>query len=335
MSEIARIAGVSISTVSRVLNEKPGISTETRKRILDIYKEIITSSKTAGRHQIIMQTRTLGQVFHKKALATKSPTLSQNLIGINEAAQRFGYHLLTAFVTDRDMKNGFQLPMLKEKKVDGIILIGPQLESSFILDIVKSSVPVVLIDNRLEQGVVDCVLDENKNPIYELTKHLIQKHNHHNIIFLSGPETWINSKERAVGYNLAMEEASLHPRILYMPEATLESGFNTMKKAIERFPETSAVVTVNDTVAIGSILACREIGYSVPDKIAVVGFGDIEFADLFYPQLTTVHTFAEEIGNKATSRLINLIECPSDREHIHLTIRLPARPIFRTSCGCR
>lgn len=335
LSEIARIAGVSISTVSRVLNEKPGIGAETRMRVLEIYKDLVTSQSTAGKHPVTRQTRTIGQVLYRRSLPSGYHTSSQNAIGIHEITQRFGYHLLTTFVTDEDMENGLQLPMIKEKKVDGIILTGPQLESSFIRDVANSGIPIVLIDNRLKEIELDCVLDENEGPVYELTQHLIQKHNHHNIVFLSGPEAWISSRERGAGYNLAMGKASLQPKTIYMPETTVESGSNAMKKAIEVFPEITAVVAVNDNVAMGSIRACREMGYPVPGKIAVVGFDDIECADLFSPPLTTAHSFAEEMGKKAVSRLIDLIEGDSDRKHIHLTLRLPARTIFRASCGCR
>jgi len=334
MGEIARIAGVSISTVSRVLNEKPGISPETRKHVLDIYKNVITSSGITDRHPITGKTHTIGQILHRKYLSTEYYTSSQNTIGIYKIAQRFGYHLLTTFVTDKDMDNELQLPMIKEKKVDGIIFMGSQIESSFIQDAAKSGIPIVLIDNRLKEKELDCVLDGNEGSVYELTQHLIQKHNHCNIVFLSGPKDWISSRERGKGYRLAMEKASLQSKIIYMPETTLKSGFNAMKKVVEEFPEITAVVAVNDSVAMGSICACREMGYPVPGKIAVVGFGDTECANLFSPPLTTVQTFAKEIGKKAAARLIDLIESESDREHIPLTLRLPAKLIFRDSCGC-
>ena len=334
MGEIARIAGVSISTVSRVLNEKPGISPETRKRVLDIYKDIITSSGITDRHPITGKTHTIGQVLHRKYLSTEYYTSFQNTIGIHEIAQRVGYHLLTALITDEDMDKELQLPMIKEKKVDGIIFMGSQIESSFIHDAAKSGIPIVLIDNKLKEKELDCVLDENEGSVYELTQHLIQKHNHSNIVFLSGPKAWISSRERETGYRLAMEKASLQSKIIYMPENTLESGFNAMKKVVEGFPEITAVVAVNDSVAMGSIYACREMGYPVPGKIAVVGFGDTACANLFSPPLTTVQTYAEEIGKKAAARLIDLIESEADREHIPLTLRLPSRMIFRGSCGC-
>ena len=334
MSEIARIAGVSISTVSRVLNEKPGISTKTRKLVLNIYKELNSSSSTEGKHPITRQVNIIGQVLYRKSLHSANQTLSRNTIGIDEITQRFGYHLLTTVITDEDMEKGFQLPMIKEKKVDGIIFIGPQIKSSFIQDAVKSGIPVVLINNRLKEQELDCVLDENESSVYELTQHLIQQHNHYNIVFLSGPKTWVSSREHGTGYCLAMEKASLQSKIIYMPETTLETGFNAMKKAIEEFPGITAVVAANDSVAMGSICACREMGYPVPGKIAVVGFGDIECGDFFYPPLTTARTFAEEAGKKAVSHLIGLIERDSDREHIPLILRLPVRTIFRTSCGC-
>jgi len=335
MGEIARIAGVSISTVSRVLNEKPGISPETRKRVLDIYKDIITLSGITGRHPITGKTNTIGLILHRKHLSNEYHTSFHNTIGVHKIAQRFGYHLLTTFVTDEYMDTDLQLPMIKEKKVDGIIFMGSQIESSLIQDTAKNDTPIVLINNMLKGKGLDCVLDENEGSVYELTQHLIQKHNHCNIVFLSGPKTWISNRERETGYRLAMEKASLQSKIFYMRETTLESGFNTMKKVVERFPEITAVVAVNDSVATGSICACREMGYPVPEKIAVVGFGDIEYTNFFYPPLTTVHTFAEEAGKKAGSRLIDLIEGGSNREHIPQTLRLPARTLFRTSCGCK
>jgi len=334
ISKIAQIADVSISTVSRVLNEKPGISAETRKHVLDIYKDLITLSSTVGKHPITGQTNTIGLVLHRTSLPSRYSTSFQNTIGIHEITQHSGYHLLNTYVTDADMKNGRGLPMIKEKKVDGIILAGPQLESSFIRDVAKSNIPIVLIDNRIKEKEMDCILDENEVSVYKLTRHLIQKHNHHNIVFLSGPEAWISSRERGAGYSRAMGKASLQPRVIYMPETTVESGSVAMKNAVEAFPGITAVVAVNDAVAMGSLLASREMGYPVPGKIAVVGFGDTECANLSSPPLTTIQTFAEEIGKKAAARLINLIESGSDREHIPLTLRLPARTIFRGSCGC-
>ena len=106
------------------------------------------------------------------------------------------------------MNNAFQLPMIREKRVDGLILSNPALNASFILKLYKSGLPVVLFDNALQKTDLDCVLHENEESVYQLTQHLIHEHQHQTIVFLSGPDTWLSSQERAAGYRRALVEAS-------------------------------------------------------------------------------------------------------------------------------
>lgn len=335
MRQIAEEAGVSVSTVSRVLNDRPGISKETRARVLAAAQELQFVPNAAAQSLATKRTRNIGFVAYKWSAPPRFVTSSLDAVGIDHECQRLGYHLLTTFITKEAMKNGLQLPMVREKRVDGLILGGPALKPSFILELYNSGLPIVLIDNNLRETDIDCVLHENEESTYWLTQHLISEHQHQIIVFLSGPDTWVSSRERAAGYRRALAEASLEPYIFRMPNTTVETGVEAMRTALAEVPDLTAVVAVNDAVAVGAAEACKAAGYTIPEQVAIVGFDDIQWAALHDPPLTTAHTFGEEMGRQAARRLIDLIESDSSQEHVRLRLHVSAKPIIRRSCGCQ
>jgi LacI family transcriptional regulator len=259
---------------------------------------------------------------------------SLDSVGINDICQRLGYHLLTTIVDNDAMKNPRQLPMVRENRVDGLILAGPAIKASFILDLHNSGLPIVLLDNRLRGTDIDCVLHENVESAYRLTQHLISEHQHQKIVFLSGPKGWLSSQERVAGYERALAEVSLEPRIIYMPKTSVETGMDAMERALAEFPDLTAIVAVNDAVAIGATRTCKKMGRSVPEEIAITGFDNVGWAELHDPPLTTARAFGEEMGRQAAQRLIELIESSPDQEHIRYRLRVGAKLMIRRSCGC-
>lgn len=333
LRDIAEKTGVSISTVSRVLNDQPGISAETRARVLAAVRELEFVPNMAAQSLATRRTRNIGFVAYKWSSPPQFIASSHDVIGIDHECQRLGYHLLTTFITAEMMKNGRQLPMVREKRVDGLILAGPALTPAFILGLYNSGLPVVLLDNNLRETDIDCVLHENEESVYWLTRHLIQEHQHETLVFLSGPQGWVSSRERAAGYRRALAEASLEPHLFYMPATTLETGKEAMQTALAEVPHLTAVVAVNDAAAVGAAVACKAAGLTIPEDVAIVGFDDIRWAELHDPPLTTAHAFGEEMGRQAARRLIDLIESDAE-EHVRLRLRVEAKPIIRRSCGC-
>lgn len=335
LRDVAERTGVSVSTVSRVLNDQPGIGAETRARVLAIAQELQFTPNVAAQNLVTKRTRNIGLITYKWPVSPRFIASSLDSVGINEACQKAGYHLLTTLVDEQAMKNALQLPMVREKRVDGLILAGPAIKSSFILELYNSDLPIVLLDNRLRGTDIDCVLHENEASVYQLTQHLIQVHQHETIVFLSGPDTWLSSQERAAGYGRALTEASLESHILYMPNTTVETGMAAMETALAEVPHLTAVVAVNDAVAIGAVRTCQANGRRVPEDVAVVGFDNIGWAELHDPPLTTAHAFGEEMGCQAAQRLFTLIEAGPDQEHVRLRLRVGAKLIIRRSCGCQ
>ena len=335
LREVAKRAGVSISTVSRVINDQPGIGAETRIRVLAIAQELQFVPNAAAQNLATKRTHNIGLITYKWPISPRFITSSLDSAGINEACQDAGYHLLTTLVDEQAMKKALQLPMVREKRIDGLILAGPAIKPSFILKLYNSGLPIVLLDNRLRGTDIDCVLHENEAGAYRLTQHLITEHQHQTIVFLSGPNTWLSSQERADGYGRALTEASLESHIIYMPNTTVETGMEAMKTALAEVPDLTAVVAVNDVVAMGAIRTCKVNGRVVPEDVAIVGFDNIGWAELHDPPLTTAHAFGEEMGCQAAQRLFNLIETGSNQEHIRLRLQVGTKLVIRRSCGCQ
>ena len=334
MSDIARKAGVSVSTVSRVINNEIGISTDTRVRILAIAKEmnfrpnLMIGKVTANR------TGNIGLIGRKTSNPSQYVTSSDLTVGILEESQKIGYHVLTTLLDKEGMKDALQLPSIQDQKVDGVILVGPKIKSSFILDLYNSNIPLILIDNSIKGLNIDCILYEDQETFYTLTSHLINKHKRRKIAFLSGPDNWISSKERAIGYLRAMKEASLKPYIFHMPDTTIPAGLEVTNKILQGHGDLTGIVAVNDATAIGAIQACKIAGYSIPENISVTGFDDIQWAEFHDPPLTTVRTFVEEMGRQSVRRLFDLINHDKEKDYIGLSVRVGTKAVYRRSCGC-
>jgi len=238
--------------------------------------------------------------------------------------------MLATYVDQEAMRGANAPNAVLQGRVDGLILDGPALYPRFILQLRSMGLPIVLVDNTLNETPIDCVLCDNEGGAYQAVQHLIA-HNHQHIVFLSGPAEWLSSRERAAGYRRALQEAGLEPHIVYMPNTVVETGRQAMFTALKEYPHLTAVMAVNDATAIGAIQACQQAGRAVPDDVAIVGFDDEPWAEMHTPPLTTIRIFWREIGTQAARRVVDLIERP----HLApIRIFLATELVVRRSCGC-
>jgi len=334
IKDVAAKAGVSPSTVSRVLNDRPGISPQTRERVLQITQELDYSPSASARSLATARTYNIGYVGYKydsgPSADLRSGNVTLTLEGIDEELTRHGYHMLTTYV-DKEAVKRLDVPnMVRQGRVDGLILNGPAFSPRFILRLRNMGLPIVLIDNLLNETGIDCVLCDNEDGAYQAVKHLIG-HGHECILFLSGPTDWLSSRERAAGYRRALHEAGLEPHVVFMPNTIIDTGREAMLTALEEYPDLTAVMAVNDATAVGTIRACRHAGRVVPDEVAVVGFDDQLLAQIHTPPLTTVRICWHEIGIQTARRVVDLIERDNQ---VPIRMRLPVELIIRQSCGC-
>ncbi len=328
---IAERAGVSTATVSRALNDRAGVNPETREHILQIAREMGYTPSMAARGLATSRTHNIGFItykYHPQPITSYHVEIAQ---GIDDEAQQRGYHVITRFVDNAMMLDGQRLALITEQRIDGLILVGPALSPAFIIELYNSGVPLVLVDNMLQETKIDAIVCDNADGTYQITQHLIQSHGLRRLAFFSGPAHWFSSRERRSGYERALHEIGEAPRLVFMDETTVSTGYAAMLSALEQYPDLQGVVAVNDATALGAIRACKEQGRRVPQDIAVVGFDNVAWGPLHEPPLTTVGMFKHEIGVQAARRLIDVIERGATSTY---QLRLGVELIVRESCGC-
>ena len=330
LKDIAEQANVSISTASRVLNDLPGVSAATRARVLEAARKLGYSANMSARGLSTDRTYNVGIISYRRPPQVMMGAVSVGHVGMEEGLAKSGFHVISMRVDQEMMRHNRGLSMVHEKRVDGVILTGPELETRYILQLVGTGIPTVLYDNMLEETPVNCVLSDNTRGAYEVTRHLLSVHGHKQTVFLSGPPKWLSSRERYEGYCRAAAEAGVEPHRIVMPDTTVDTGQEAMRQALETIPNLTAVVAVNDATAWGAGRACKEAGLSIPGDVAIVGYDDVEFARLHEPPLTTVRMYMQEMGWRAARRLVELIE---DGDTPALCIRMAPEVIVRDSCG--
>ena len=331
--ELANQLGVSTATVSRALNDKPGVSTETRHRVVEAAREMDYRPNAAARALTTATTRTIVFAVHRHQFPLAiDPFYPGIMQGLEEtlAAEHYGVMLLT--LSDEDIKAGpASLAVLQEGRADALVAAGPDIPPQFILAAASSNLPVVLVDNTLRETAIPTVTSDDSAGCRAATGHLVQVHGHTSIALLRGTPGWVSSDERAAGYCEAMDAAGLEPRVVSVDGTTIETGAEALLEVLETWPDVTGVVAVNDAMAIGAIRSARELGKNVPEDLAVVGFDDISWAALSDPPLTTVRVPIVQIGRRAGRVLLDYFD-----EVVTVASRttLATELVVRTSCGC-
>lgn len=318
IKDIAYLAGVSKTTVSKVINNKDdSISKSTRDKILQIMKEQNYVPNKLAQSLVTKRTKTIGLLIPD----IRNPFFTDISRGAEDFARKEGYNIIFCN-TDEDYEKEVEcVSMLCEKMIDGIIF-APSSNTSDKKHLYSDlKTPVVLVDRKIElanaKGIVKV---DNKNGTYEGTKHLI-KQGHRNILYLSGPLKNDISKERLQGYIMALEKSD----ILVKEENIVEGEYKyewayEFIKNLDEIKYT-AICCGNDLIAIGAIQALKEKKFKIPEDVSVVGFDDIETAKLIDPSLTTIRQPAYEMGEKASEILIDNLKNNSSESAKTITFK--------------
>lgn len=333
IADIARRVGVSTASVSRALNDRPGVSEELRQRILEAARELEFTPNMAARGLATQRTQTIGLVLHKKQIPLDAdPFYPLITHGTEEFLSQHGYHLLLTTVDDGQMARPSAFRLVQEKRVDGLILAGPDISAGFILAMHQKGIPCVLVDNSLQETHLDCVVSDDQVGATSAVSHLLE-HGHRDVLCLSGPQDWASSRERSQGYRLAMQQAGLgdHTHVIHASQTTIETGQAALSEALDSGLRPSAIFAINDSMAIGAMREAQRAGLRIPEDLAVVGFDNISWAELAMPPLTTVHIFKEQMGSLAARRLLELLQ---EGESAPVRSLVSTKLVLRRSCGC-
>lgn len=306
--EIAEQAGVSIGTVSRVLNNKPGVSDKKRTQILAIIRETgyvppqhINHHKSKLSHVGILIRPTgntlMQDIFYGDVFRGAESTCSQLHINIS-------FSVL-------DIVNGQlrSLPaMVGDERISGIVLIGA-LPREIVDALAEAArVPIVLVDNCYPDLVWDSVMTDNLYGGYMATQYLISA-GHSQIALLGGPEH-PSIIERAEGYRSAIRSCGLNPVIVKTPDLTVQDGMSGVLELLRKAPQITGIFCSNDNQAIGALVQLQELGFKVPEDFSIVGFDDIHTVNFTAPPITTIHIDRIALGQLAAQLLLGRINNP-------------------------
>ena len=331
MKRIAGELGVSITTVSKVLNNHDDISPATRARVLAKVEELGYRPNAVARSLTLRRTHTLGIVI---------PDLMHSFFveivaGIEEVASEKGYGLLLCSSGENLAKERSELQLLHGRQVDGIVLASAPGggNGELLREFRSQGIGLVMIDRDDYPGV-PChrVLTDDERVGVLATEHLLAS-GRKAIAHLAGPRT-THAKRREKGWRDSLRAAGIKPAPEWLaPAGFMEAdGIRAMKRLLSVRPRIDAVFATNDPSAIGAMKAIWEAGLKVPDDIAVVGVGDIALGDLLKVPLTTVSWSRADLGHQAADLLLNPLEHENGKQPTRRVI-IPPRLVVRESCG--
>lgn len=331
VDRIAKELGVSSATVSRALNDRPGVSASLREQIQAKARELRYTPTLTARGLATSQTFNIGFFVHEKPglSAYNDPFYAEILRSVEQVAARTDYHLAFAALTDDILARPADFRFTRERRIDGMILAGPDIPGGFINVMLQTGLPVVLVDNRLDFTPINCVNSDDESGAYRAAKHLIDQ-GHTHIGILAGPPTWASTARRVQGYRLALRAARLDASTVHADQTTIESGEAAYRQLIAQQPDITAICAVNDSMAIGAIRAAKAEGKRIPADLSVIGFDDITWAALNDPPLTTIRIPRQQMGKEAAHRLLMLL---NDAELQPSEIVVPVQLIERASTG--
>ena len=330
VTEIAKRLNVSPASVSRALNGQPGISDRTRSRILAEVERVNFVPNGAARSLASTRAENVGfAVYHQPAPFASDPFYTRIMLGVEQEVRKRNFHLLLTTLEDEQIGRPNQWNLLRGKRVDGLILAGPFIPARFILAVHTQGVPLVLVDNAVAGAPIDVVLGDDRDGARTIAGHVLG-HGHRRIVLLSGPTSWITNRERCAGFVEALSEQNVAPlATLHADATTYETGQALMREALGLEP--TAVLAVNDAMAMGAIDAAIAAGVEVPRMLAVTGFDDVEAAERFHVPLTTVYLPKQYLGRIAARRLFERIDdAAAPQQRVLITTTL----CVRGSCGC-
>ncbi len=324
--DVARLAGVSAMTVSRVLNEQPGVAAETRAKVRQAIEEL---KFTAPRSRSAARSRLIGIILPD----VSNPFFAPIVRGAEKATRKAGYRLLICnSESDLRLERDFVTDLVASH-VEGLV-VAPVSEKSLphLARLVADDFPLVLLDREVEGLNCDSVTLENVRSARELCAHLIAR-GHRRIGFVGDAPEVSTGRERLAGYRAALQEAGIAEEAAWIIQTTPDvvSGYRAAQQLANLADRPTAIMTVNNMVAVGVMQAMREAGLAVPREMALVCFDDVQHLAVMSPFLTVMDQPAETMAAVAAQLLLERIAGtagPGPRN-----IRFPGQLIVRESCG--
>lgn len=330
ITDVARLAGVSISTVSRVVNDTAPVADETVLQVRNAIDLLNYTPMAAARTLAGHKTNTIGLLLPQISSAFFSPLVS----GIESGAREAGFDMIVHLATDPH--NGGDRPefaAVGEHNTDGLVIFTDRLDNATITRFWRNGLPMVLLFRTAPEGLpIPSIRFANRSGARAAVEHLIVEHGRKRIVYLAGPAGNQDSEIREAGYREALQAHGIpfDPELIAVGNYDNVDSQAAIDDRLTQGVQFDAIFAADDEAAAGAMLALRQAGRAIPQEVSVVGFDNVEFSNFLSPPLTTVDAPIEDAGVRAARNLIRLVR----GQDVPIDTILETGLVIRQSCGC-
>ena len=333
--DVAKKSGLSVSTVSLVLNEKSSVAKETREKVKKVIAELNYHPQRSARGLASKSSGNIGFILTDDHFNAAEPFYTRVFLGTEFEARKHNYYILLTTVAPT-IRGTKEMPrFLLEHNVDGVIIAG-KIGTPWIDYVRERNLPIVLVDYEIPRHRLSTVTMDNRGGARLVVEHLLEL-GHTKIGFIGGDLKHPSITERYHSYCDTLRSHGIEIdsswKSLDEPDTGVEDGYRAAKQLLctaEKRP--TAVFAANDALALGCMKYCKEVGLSIPESVAIVGFDNIEAGLLVEPRLTTVNVHREEMGAIAVRRLVEMM---SDKSDVIVATTTPVELVIRESSGAK
>lgn len=299
--DVAKKAGVSVVTVSRVINKAPTVRATSIEKVMKAIKELNYEPNSAAQSLARGKSKVIGLLIPDLT----DPFIMEVVDSVDRELVKRGYFLALSVIGRNDKDSDDRSNMFfQHERVDGVLLLTPLFEENYVNHLKVKEIPFVIMDNQLFPYTVSSIVVDNFKGGYEMTRHLLEL-GHQKFGCIGGPEDFLSAEHRVNGFETALEEVGLKPFVIERGEFDIETGFDVVKGWIENDLLPTAIICGDDHIAFGVIDALRLSGIRVPEDVSVMGFDDHPFASKLHPRLSTVRQPAVDMGIEGVAALFD------------------------------
>lgn len=306
MRDVAREAGVSVATVSRVINKTVYVDQDTEEKVMEAIKKLNYKPNAVARSLSIKKSNIIALILP----SINNPFFPKLVKAVEDVAQSKGYKVFLCN-TDGDRERLVEyLDSLSQSYVDGIIINSESFKEDDLRELKTNNIPVITTDRTLPSNLLSSISVNNRYGGQIATEHLIEI-GCTQIGHLRGPKDVITADERYMGYRDTVKDFEwFAPSWVTTVNFSVDDGYKGMKELFKKHPEIDGIFAANDLVAVGALKAASEMGYKVPEDLAIVGFDGIDITKLMIPRITTIQQPIYQIGRLAAEEILRLINNP-------------------------
>ena len=304
IKDIARLANVSHTTVSRALNNSPFINEETKQKIMEIANQLNYVPNYNAKSLVLNKSYNIALFFSSISKGTSPSFFYEMIEGANSVIKE-DYNLVVRGIDDY-----YDFAQINKRRFDGIILVSQsESDNSFIYDVLRKDIPLVVVNRDIPEDYIVNILSADKKGSYDAIDYLV-KCGHRDIAIIEGKKSFKSTMYRKEGFMEALIDNNIPMKNEYMVqgEYDIKSGYACMKKLLALPNVPTAVFCSNDDMAVGAMKAILQQGLRVPEDISIIGFDDSFVCDYVTPSLTTVKKHSRELSANGTQKLLNILE---------------------------